>query len=588
MQSIFKRLLDGEKQVSICGLHGGSAALFTARLQAEQNRSLCCIVPVDDFLAPLAQDISLFSNVPVITYPAFEIAPYTQLTPDPATVATRLATLSLLQENSRPCIVLTSAEAVLRRIIPRQLLAGRSELVIAGEETDRDGLIDTLTRSGYQLCELVQHPGDLAVRGGIIDLFAPSFRPDVQGPLRLDFFGDTLESIRTFDPLSQRSLTDIDEAILLPGSDILFPQATEGDWRRQLRRQTESFELDKPEHRQILEQLKQQIRFPGIEFLLPLLYQGPSPQTLFDYLPTDTPCLLHDPAAITHKVDLVWERIQANFAEAAADRIALPPASLFLDRKELTGCLQQNTHIDLSLLPDPDADKPPVMLQASDHSLLKQAIELERKKRGVLAPLADRMRAWQEAGESIVLACRSSRQAGHFEEMLAGYDLQTARTAAPLDLAARSGEILLVEHPLSKGFDLGAEQLHILSAAELFGEKKLRTSGHKKGRQAKGAPVALEELAVGDIVVHRDHGLGCFQGLFNMEFAGQRSDFMQLEFRDGDKLYIPVDRLHWVSRYQGLTDQQPRLDRLGSERWQATKKKVTEAVWQVAQELLEI
>lgn len=588
MQSTFKRLLDGDKQVSICGLHGGSAALFTARLQAEQNRSLCCIVPVDDFLAPLAQDISLFSDVPVVTYPAFEIAPYTQLTPDPATVATRLSTLSLLQENSNPCIVLTSAEAVLRRIIPRQLLAGRSELVIAGEETDRDELIDILTRSGYQLCELVQQPGDLAVRGGIIDLFAPSFRPDVQGPLRLDFFGDTLESIRTFDPLSQRSLSDLEEAVLLPGSDILFPPAGDGNWRLQLGKTAQTFELDKPEHRQFLEQLKQQIRFPGIEFLLPLIYQAPAPQTLFDYLPAGTPCLCHDPAAITHKVDLVWERIRANYAEAAADRVALPPASLFLDQEELTGCLQQNTRINLCQLPDPDAESPPVMLRAGDHSLLKQAIELERKKRGVLAPLADRMRTWQKDGDTVVLACRSSRQAGHFDEMLAGYDLQTARTTAPLDLTARPGEILLVEHPLTKGFDLAAEQLHILSAAELFGEKKLRTSGHKKGQQAKGAPVALEELAVGDIVVHRDHGLGSFQGLFNMEFAGQRSDFMQLEFRDGDKLYIPVDRLHWVSRYQGLTDQQPRLDRLGSERWQATKKKVTEAVWQVAQELLEI
>lgn len=589
MQSICKRLLDGRKQVDLCGLHGGSAALFAARLQGELGRSLCCIVPTDEFLDPLAQDVGLFTEVPVVTYPAFEIAPYTQLAPDPATVATRLSTLYFLHESSEPCIVLTSAEAILRRIMPRQVLADHCELVMAGEETDRDGLIAALAASGYQMCDLVQQPGDMAVRGGIIDLFAPSFRLDIQGPLRLDFFGDTVESIRNFDPLSQRSLSEFDEAVLLPASDILFPLPAGNSSRRQgLSSTAAQLGVSGEGGRHILEQLGGQVRFPGIEFLLPLIYQDPAPQTLFDYLPQGTSCLLHDPVAIRGKVDLVWDRIRANYQEAAVDRVAMAPGSLFLDRAELESRLQQILRVDLCSLPDPDAKQPPIMLQVGEHSLLKQEIDLERKKRGLLAPLADRLINWQQAGDTIILACSSSRQAVHFEEMLAGYQVRTARAAVPLDLNHRPGELLLVDYPLSKGFDLPGEQLHLLSAAELFGEKRLRSASRRKGSRPKGEPIAVQELSVGDIVVHRDHGLGSFQGLLNMEFAGQRGDFMQLEFRDGDKLYIPVDRLHWVSRYQGLTDQQPRLDRLGSERWQSTKKKVTEAVWQVAQELLDI
>lgn len=589
MQSICKRLLDGRKQLDLCGLHGGSAALFAARLQRELSRSLCCIVPTDDLLDPLAQDVGLFTEVPVVTYPAFEIAPYTQLAPDPATVATRLSTLYFLRESSEPCIVLTSAEAILRRIMPRQVLADHCELVMTGEETDRDGLIAALAASGYQMCDLVQQPGDMAVRGGIIDLFAPYFRPDIQGPLRLDFFGDTVESIRNFDPLSQRSLTELEEAVLLPASDILFPLPAEnGTWRQGLSSTAAKLGVSGEEGRHILEQLGGQVRFPGIEFLLPFIYQDPAPQTLFDYLPQSTLCLLHDPVAIRGKVDLVWDRIRANYQEAAVDRVAMAPGSLFLDRAELESRLQQTLRVDLCSLPDPDARQQPIMLQVGDHSLLKQEIDLERKKRGLLAPLADRLINWQQAGDTIILACSSSRQAVHFEEMLTGYQVRTARAAVPLDLSPRSGELLLVDYPLSKGFDLPGEQLHLLSAAELFGEKRLRPTSRRKGSRPKGEPIAVQELSVGDIVVHRDHGLGSFQGLLNMEFAGQRGDFMQLEFRDGDKLYIPVDRLHWVSRYQGLTDQQPRLDRLGSERWQSTKKKVTEAVWQVAQELLDI
>ena len=589
MQSVCRRLLEDGKQRDVCGLHGGSAALFAARLQNETRQTLCCVVASDELLEPLARDISLFTDIPVVSYPAFEIAPYTPLNPDPVTVATRLSTLYFLQERSDPCIVLTSAEALLRRIIPKKTLADHCELVMTGEETERDALVTSLTGAGYQLCDLVQNPGDMAVRGGIIDLFAPSFKPDVPGSIRLDFFGDTLESIRIFDPLSQRSLARLEEAVLLPASDILFPGparaavlrknvATHAD---ELGRGTENIDRS-------LEQLQQGIRFPGIEFFLPLIYHNPAPQTLFDYLPAETVCVLHDPPAIQQKVDLVRERIQANFQEASSKGPALKPESLFLDEQTLQGYLDKRLRINLSPLPDPDAEQPPIMLQVGDHSLLKQELDLERKKRGLLAPLVDRMLAWQRDQESIFFSCRAGRQAAHFEEMLAGYRIQTVRAAVPLTLGACSGEVQLVDAPLSRGFDLPDEQLHVLSAAELFGEQRLRPSGRRKKRQDGAEPVSLEALVLGDIVVHRDHGLAAFRGLINMDVAGRQGDFMQLEFRGGDKLYIPVDRLHWVSRYQGLTDQQPRLDRLGSERWQSTKKKVTEAVWKVAQELLDI
>ncbi|MCP4363871.1 MAG: hypothetical protein GY800_01010 [Planctomycetes bacterium] len=173
-------------------------------------------------------------------YPAFEIPPYTQLAPDPATVAARLSTLYFLQEQTGPCIVLTSVEAIMRRVVPQQVLSQSCELVMAGEDTDRDALIASLIDAGYESCELVRQPGDLAVRGGIVDLFPPPSGPvaqgtAVQGPLRLDFFGDTVESIRVFDPLTQRSEEELEEAVLLPGSDILFPNpAAQEEWRQGL------------------------------------------------------------------------------------------------------------------------------------------------------------------------------------------------------------------------------------------------------------------------------------------------------------------------------------------------------------------
>ncbi len=600
MQSVCKQLSTKEgqqgKKIDICGLHGGSAALFTARLLETQQQTICCLVPSDDQLESLAGDIRLFTDIPVLIYPAFEIPPYTQLAPDPATVAARLSTLYFLQEQTGPCIVLTSVEAIMRRVVPQQVLSQSCELVMAGEDTDRDALIASLIDAGYESCELVRQPGDLAVRGGIVDLFPPKFGFTAQGPLRLDFFGDTVESIRLFDPLTQRSEEEVEEAVLLPGSDILFPNSSaQKKWRQGLYATVQELAPDRIENdgaRQIMQQLRERIRFPGIEFFLPLIYQDPKPQTLFDYLPAGCPCILHDPVTIRRKIALVWERIAVNYKDASSEEgqgFALPPQALFMEQEELDQCFGKRARVDLCLLPDPDAAQAPILQQVGDHSLLRQEIELQRKKRGVLAPMADRLLKWQEAQDTIILACRSEQQARHLEEMLAGHGIECTRGITPLDLQQQyPGQVLLVEHPLSHGFDLPEEQLHILSAAELFGEKRLQPGSRKKGRKAQGEPIALEEINVGDIVVHRDHGLASFQGLVNMDFAGQRGDFMQLEFLGNDKLYVPVHQLHWVSRYQGLTDQQPKLDRLGSQRWQTAKKKVTEAVWQVAQELLAI
>jgi len=588
MQSIFKRLQESRSIIDICGLRGSSGALFLARAAAQTKRPICCVVPADEQIEALAQDISLFSDIDVLVYPSFEIPPYTPLSPDPATVCQRLATLYRLLNRDQPAIVLTSAEACLRRILPKKALNERCELVMAGEETDREELIKALAENGYESCAMVQHEGNFSVRGGIVDIFAPSVSPSMQGPLRLDFFGDTIESIRVFDPVTQRSLAELDEAVLLPASDIFFPpREKEREWVQHIR--SEAIEHSWPEEAtdELIDQYRQHTRYTGIEFHLPLIY-GPftTLQTLFDYLPGGTLKVFLEPDEIRQKADLLWERIKANYEEAEDRQLpVLPPSHLFIDREELD---KQDT-INLCSLPDPESPNEKLFLNTGDHTLLAQEIEIHRKKRGNLAPLADRIISWNRKNEQTVIACRSPRQIRHLKEMLNGYQIETGEAEIPLqpEMLPLGPTVLLVEHLLRKGFDLPEEKIHLLSTAELFGEKRLRPDRRKKGPPDQEA-IRVETLQPGDIVVHRDHGLGIFKGLMNMEFAGQQGDFMLIEYRDGDKLYVPVDRLHWVSQYQGLTDQVPKLDQLGSAKWSATKKKVTEAVWKVAQELLDI
>ncbi len=557
------------------------------------RQSICCVVPADEQLEILAQDIGLFSGQQVLVYPSFEIPPYTPLSPDPSTVGARLSTLYQIQENPSPGIILTSIEAVIRRVLPWKAIQDHCELIMVGEDFERDALVQNLINAGYQQAEMVRQQGDLAVRGGILDVFPPAATEDNRGPLRLDFFGETLESIRIFDPLTQRSLRELDEAILLPASDILFGSSEESSlWNKHLLAQGEQHNWPAESVHLLREQFSNQERFPGIEFFLPLVYGGKKHlHSFFDYLDDTTRIFLLDPHAIQQKLDLLHERIKTNYQEAVDHgQPACLPQELFIPAEELHESMQNRLAARFVSLPDPDNPEPPLPVQTGDHALLRQEIELHRKKRGLLAPLADRIITWQGKGEPCLLTCKSNRQAKHLAEMLSNYQLQCRQHTPPVNLDTIKGaeEILLIDYPLSKGFDLLAEGYHILSARELFGDKRLQTGRTTKKVRHEGQPVPLEELRQGDIVVHREHGVGVFDSLINMEFNGQRGDFLSIMYKGEDKLYVPVDKLHWVSKYQGLTDQQPKLDSLGSQKWQATKKKVTDAVWKVAQELLQI
>ena len=246
--------------LAITGLRGSSAALLAARLAAASGRAVLCVVPSETEATGLEHDLGLFTDLPVFLYPGYDIPPYTPLSPDPTTVAGRLATLYGLLTTEPPFVVVAPAEALLRRTPPKELLNGLVEWVVAGEETDPGRLVGRLTEAGYEAVALVQTVGEFSVRGGIVDVFAPGY----EFPLRLDFFGDTVESIRFFDPITQRSVEEVTEATLLPASDILFPTAEGEGINRLLDRfetERERFGWDYDEQGRIVERLQSRQRF---------------------------------------------------------------------------------------------------------------------------------------------------------------------------------------------------------------------------------------------------------------------------------------------------------------------------------------
>ncbi|KAB2891830.1 MAG: transcription-repair coupling factor [Desulfobulbaceae bacterium] len=590
------QFLQPPEKVQISGLHGSSPA-WLSTLLAEKGHC-CCIVPDEQMVAPFEQDIKLFTTKRVISYPAHEIPPYTPLIPDQQTTALRISTLYQIADSSDPLIVVTSIEALMRKVMPRGLLTRIPELVLSGEDCDIPSLIESLVTMGYEQVALVQAVGDFSLRGGILDIYPPPFPLDGQrlhdGPLRLDFFGDTIDSLRAFDPLTQRSIMEIAEAIILPVSDIVFPRPgkiASVQLKNSFQTCGDSCGWDKDATSRLIDQAANGRRFAGMQFFLPLFYPGESngSSAVLDFFPSETTLLLIKPESIRQNMNLIEERIHSNFAATrAAGRPAMPPESLFLDTTATQRMMEGFNQAYCSDFEHNEIRR--IELATISHLPLKQDITLQRRDHGILTPLSRQISDWQQEGDRIILCCRSSRHLNNLRDLLTRHHHQTEEIAPPVYLddggiGRSDNSVLLCHHPLNEGFSIPDLKTHLLSEIELFGEMRL---GKKRKGYKGGEPVRFTELNDGDIVVHRDHGLGVYQGLVTMQFQGIANDFIHIEYRDGDRLYVPVDRLNLITRYEGLSDQSPKIDKLGTQNWKATTSKVKEEVWKIAQELLDI
>ena len=597
--NLMKNILDAlgrrEAPLDFYGLGGGGTlAWFIGKLGALTPRPIFCLCPGDDEGRILADDLTLFTSRPVIHYPETEIPPYAPLKTDSEVGAARISALYQLLESDGPSIFIASARSLTTTTLPRQKLAELAELLIRGEDTDPHQLIRRLSQGGYQSAALVNEVGEYSVRGGIIDIFAPGRLH----PLRLDFFGDTVESIRYFDPVSQRSLGELDEVVILPVSDLLLPapdSAAHGEILLKFRQLSEKMQWQAAESDKIYDCLQSRRSFAGERFFLPLF--EPQAASLWDYLPRKTLVLTPDFPRLNRELELHRERIESNYQElAASHRPALPPEMLFqspdLCREQLAK--RQGIRFHPLAGEKGEEEQESFSLRAGNHTLLKQELALQRRQQGLLPPLARRILEWQGEGERVFIACRSLRHARQMAEMLEGHGLNCRVAEADgnrPEMESQAGsthnEVVVVPHPLSSGFDLAQQRLHWLSESELFGERRMAPGG--KRPQAPSEKIAnFDEINPGDLVVHRRHGIGVYQGLNSIELNGVTNDYLAIHYRGEDKLFIPVDQINSVGKYKGLNEQEPKLDKLGDKSWLVTSNKIKKAVWQVAKDLLNL
>jgi len=549
----------------------GAPILHIAR---DANR----LVTLEDALAFFAPDVT------VLTFPAWDGVPYDRVAPNADTIARRIATLSELTHretagNKSSLIVLTTVNAVVQRVPPRAFIAASSMRLAAGNAVSMQELVERLEVSGYGRAGTVTDPGQYAVRGGILDLYPPGAQP-----VRLDFFGDTLESIRAFDPETQRTAARLDSVELLPMSELVLTP----DVRRAFRqRYVELFGPvtgDDP----LYESISAGRQHQGMEHWLPLFHDRLD--TLFDYLPGALVSL--DPLvddARTKRLEQVADHYEARAqalerkAFGAPPYHPVPPESMFLSEAEWQQALASRQTIALDPFEHPETPGGKIVSFGGRQG---HSFAAERQTEGgyVFDAVVAHAKRLKGEDKRVIVACWSNGARERLATLLWEHGIgetmsvESFADAIALPHATTAFAVL----PLETGFE--APGLAVIDEQDILGDRLVR-----KTRGKRGADVLTEvsSLSVGDLVVHADHGIGRFVGLTAIEAAEKPHDCLELHYSGGDKLYLPVENIELLSRY-GSDEAGVQLDRLGGVAWQTRKARLKKRIRDMAEKLIKV
>ena len=577
-------LPDTQGRISCTGLSGAEQGYLLSRLHGKLQRPLFVLCPKAKGAEGLARDLRFFSaqpDIPVITFPPYDILPFKPLSYHPETACRRIEALYKMVTATQPPVIITTVSAVLQKVIPKTALSGFADYLLPGEETDRDALIDKLIQGGYQRTVLVEEAGDYAVRGALIDLFPPLY----SDPVRIEFFGDVVESIRTFAAQDQRSLKTLSDLTLLPATETVLDPAEIHNVVTRVRKQGRILEMPGMRIEDIVEGLENQEQFPGIGGLISLIY--PSLDTLFDYLPQQALPVVVDSAGIEKVAIETEETIAKNYLSARSDlQLCVEPEAMYLGWSQVEDSIRQGSNLALKTVPLEERGAAACHFAVEKNDLMTQQLKARARPEALLQPLVDWINRAREKGLAPYLLCPGVKQAKRLEGLLVPYGINLSFVDHfPEDLSSEKAPAICLGE-LSSGFVWPQESLAIITEQEIFGPRpRLR----RPLRKEPGIPlVAFEDLKTGDLVVHVEHGIGRYGGLTTLEVTGITNDFLLIGYADGDKLYLPVDRMNCVQKYAGVDGVTPRLDKMGGKSWARVKERVKKSIQKMAGQLLKL
>ncbi len=527
----------------------------------------------------LVEEVPYFdASLAVRAFPDWETLPYDILSPHQDLVSERLEALYRLLNRSSDValdVLVVPATAALYRLCPPGYILGHTFFFKQGQQLDGEKLRAQLVFAGYQHVSQVVAPGEFSVRGGLIDLFPMG----ATLPFRLDLLDDAIETIRAFDPDTQRSLYPAPEIRLLPGREFPLDEAARTAFRGRFR---ESFEGD-PSKVALYKDVGQGIAPPGIEYYLPLFHEETA--SLFDYLAADAELVLHGP--IESAAQRFWTETSERYRFLARDRErpCLPPARLFIDAEAFFSAAKPYARLALI---EPTADGVVLPFAAPP------AVSVERKADDPLARLRALVDRSKIEGGRVLLLADSAGRRETIGQMLRDYALDVADNADFNAFVSADAPLSLGVAPLQQGFALPGAKLSVLTETELYAvsPRRNRLRARERASSVEAMIRDLAELKVGDPVVHVEHGIGRYLGLESLDLGGDESagpaEFLHLHYANDAKLYVPVAQLHLISRYSGADPDSAPLHHLGGGDWEKAKKKAAKQVRDTAAELLNL
>ncbi len=564
--------------IILYGAPEGYDALLLARRRAEHAGAVLHVARDDARMARLADALAFFApDIEILRVPAWDCVPYDRVSPNPALVAERVATLSrLLEAPARPRVVLTTVNALIQRLPPRAAFAGAARTLAPGLDAAPGPLAAFLDAHGYSRTNTVMEPGEYAVRGGIIDIFAAGEAE----PVRLDLFGDSIEQIRRFDPATQRSAGTVERLVLHPVSEVPLDPAAISHFRSQWR------EIFGPEAASdpLYEAVSAGRRHPGIEHWLPLFY--PALETLLDYLPQASVSLDHQAEdALAARLETIADHYAARQSpprDGETPYRPLPPKRLYLDRAAWQAMLGSGPLFSTSPFAAPEgAGAAAIDGGGRPGPVFTHSAGPEGDVFAQFRAAAGRA---MEGGRHVVLAAWSRGSRERLAALLREHDLLAEAVDAWAAIATLPpGRIGLVVLGLERGFT--APGLMLVSEQDLLGTRISRPPRRRK--RADQFIAEASELAAGDLVVHQDHGIGRYDGLVTLTVSGAPHDCLRLLYDGDDKLFLPVENIELLSRF-GSETAGVALDKLGGASWQNRKARAKSRIRDMAGELIRI
>jgi transcription-repair coupling factor (superfamily II helicase) len=557
---------------------GSGDALFLAQL-AQQAKPAAIITANALDAQRLLEEIPYFApDLRVHLLPDWETLPYDTFSPHHDLVSERLATL--YQVMTGACDVLIAPlTTALYRMLPREYLAAHTFFLKQGETLDVAALRSQLTLAGYSHVTQVFSPGEYSVRGGLIDLF-PMGSPL---PYRIDLMDNDIDTIRTFDVDTQRSIYPVKEIRLLPAREFPLDEAGRTFFRGKFR---EQFEGD-PSKKQIYKDISKGGTPAGIEYYLPLFFEQTA--TLFDYLPDNTLLYLHHD--VRPVIDEFWRDTQSRYQlmRGDSDRPLLPPTELFLSGDSFFAQIKPYARVELLVTPQD------VKVTGENTSAPLPPVQVNRHAENPLEKLAIFAAQFKISGGRVLLLAESLGRRELVAEYLQQYDLHPAVCQDFAAFLDSQEPFMLGVAPLHTGFIDGSAKIAFITESELYATHlhgRRERESRKSSTSTDNILRDLSEIKPGDPVVHEQHGIGRYLGLVSMDVGegepGEMSEFLALEYDGGDKLYVPVSQLYLIGRYSGGAPESAPLHKLGSSQWDKAKRKAMQQVRDTAAELLNL